>query len=155
MKSPIDSSWYRRPPDTPEHEAAGGVVARLRDGRVEIALIREDQGNLYVLPKGHVDPGESPAETAAREIEEEAGFSQLRYLADLGARERLDFKKSSWKRTHYYLYLVEGDRAEPHGRQEFVTRWFPLDDLPAFFWPEQEALVRDQRDRISRWVKKA
>jgi 8-oxo-dGTP pyrophosphatase MutT (NUDIX family) len=60
--------------DQPTH--AGGVVYRLRDGGPEFLLTtakrRADQ---WVLPKGHIDPGENAEEAAAREVAEETGVT--------------------------------------------------------------------------------
>jgi 8-oxo-dGTP pyrophosphatase MutT (NUDIX family) len=57
---------------------AGGVVYRLHDGIAEFLLTtakrRPDQ---WVLPKGHIDPGEGPEEAAAREVAEETGVTAV------------------------------------------------------------------------------
>ena len=66
------------------YAAAGGVVVR-PEGEV-LLLERPSRGEVR-LPKGHIDPGETPLETARREIAEEAGFRELRMLADLGWQE--------------------------------------------------------------------
>ena len=53
---------------------AGGLVVRTRDGRPEIVVIRPSDGSdAWVLPKGHIEPGEQPEQAAVREVEEEAG----------------------------------------------------------------------------------
>jgi 8-oxo-dGTP pyrophosphatase MutT (NUDIX family) len=53
---------------------AGGVVYRMRKGRPEFLLTtarrRPDE---WVLPKGHIDPRESPEEATVREVAEETG----------------------------------------------------------------------------------
>ncbi len=98
----IDQSWYRRPPGVPEHASAGGVVVRPGDAQLLVALIREGGYPGYVLPKGHVEPGESSEKAAAREVSEEAGLAGLVNLGEIAVRERLDLKKTSWKRTHYF-----------------------------------------------------
>ena len=53
---------------------AGGVVARTVDGEREYLLVepRRNPGG-WVLPKGHIEPGETPEMTAVREVEEETG----------------------------------------------------------------------------------
>ena len=54
--------------------AAGGVVWRLVDGKLTLLLIHRTAYRDVTLPKGKVDPGETLAETAAREILEETGI---------------------------------------------------------------------------------
>jgi 8-oxo-dGTP pyrophosphatase MutT (NUDIX family) len=53
---------------------AGGVVVRRHGPHDEVLLVssRRDP-SAWVLPKGHVEPGESLQETARREVREEAG----------------------------------------------------------------------------------
>lgn len=54
--------------------AAGGVVWRVVDGMLRILVIHRTAYADVTLPKGKVDPGESLAETAVREIFEETGI---------------------------------------------------------------------------------
>jgi ubiquinone/menaquinone biosynthesis C-methylase UbiE/ADP-ribose pyrophosphatase YjhB (NUDIX family) len=143
----IDESWYRKPQGVPEHRSAGGVVVRPVDARLLVALIREGDLPGYVLPKGHLKPGESIDEAAAREVHEEAGLRQLTNLGEIAVRERLNLQKTSWKRTHYFLYLVDPDRGE-QGQAE----WFSLDELPSMFWPEQRELLETYRSHIAALV---
>lgn len=150
----IDQSWYVRPPSgVKDRTSAGGIIVRRGDGgRIYLALVRgEGSGEIaYILPKGGVDPGESIEEAARREIEEEAGFSDLRLLARLGTRERLSFDRRRWITTHYFLF--ETRQADPKPTDPLVpyaTDWHPLDaPLPPMFWPEQRELVERERERI-------
>ncbi len=100
--------------------------------------------NSYILPKGGVDPGESIEEAARREIEEEAGFSDLTLIKPLGVFERLSFDKRRWITTHYFLFQTHQTEPRPTDPNfSYVTDWFPLDGpLPALLWPEQAELVR-------------
>jgi 8-oxo-dGTP pyrophosphatase MutT (NUDIX family) len=54
---------------------AGGVVVRHRsDGLPQILLVNgRRHRDHWVLPKGHVEPGEIPERTAVREVREESG----------------------------------------------------------------------------------
>ena len=52
---------------------AGCVVYRNDDDRVRFLVISSSTGEHWVLPKGHIDPGESPETTALRELVEETG----------------------------------------------------------------------------------
>lgn len=150
---PIDDSWYHRLPGIPEEVSAGGVVVRWQSQQLYVALIQEQGAAVYVLPKGRLEPGESIEQAAYREIAEEAGLFDLKLLADLGFRERLSFSKRRWKKVHYFLFLtdqVEADTARLEVGNQLA--WFPLNQLPDLYWPEQKALIDFNRDRIWQMV---
>jgi 8-oxo-dGTP pyrophosphatase MutT (NUDIX family) len=145
----IDDSWYHRPPGIAEEVSAGGIVIRTQAQQVYIALIRERGAPIYVLPKGKLEPGESPEQAAYREIAEEAGLTELRLLAALGTKARLNLTKRRWKQVHYFLFETTQVQPNPQvmeaGNQ---LVWFPLDQLPDLYWPEQKALVDFSRTQI-------
>jgi bis(5'-nucleosidyl)-tetraphosphatase len=142
MMRMIDDSWYHRPPNIPEETSAGGIVIRVAAEQIYIALVQEGRDRKYVLPKGRVEAGETIAQAAQREIAEEAGLHDLRLLADLGMQERLSFAKKTWKKIHYFLFSttqIDGKPTDPKFRQ--AAAWFPLDQLPPIFWPDQKSLI--------------
>jgi len=55
--------------------SAGGVLVRSVRGRPCVAAIRPrgKPAGTWALPKGRIDPGERPEETAVREVREETG----------------------------------------------------------------------------------
>jgi 8-oxo-dGTP pyrophosphatase MutT (NUDIX family) len=145
--------FYRKPENVKHRTGAGGVVARLEANKILIALIRDRGDHEYVLPKGGVEYGESLQQAAAREIQEEAGFGNLKLLAELGTGERLGAKKSVWQKTHYFLFLTTETHGKPTDRRDWEVHWFDLHHLPELYWREQESLIRDNRDRIARLIK--
>jgi len=150
----IDDSWYSRPPGIRERQGAGGIVVRLEGGRLLVALVRGDGLTGHLLPKGGVDPGETTEQAARREIEEEAGLTDLRLLDYLGTRERLNFDRDRWQMTHYFVFLtsqIEGTPTDP--RHAYDVEWYPLDALPPMFWPEQQSLIEDNVSRIENSVR--
>lgn len=153
----IDASWYTRPPGVKDRLSAGGVVVRGRGNAIEIALAREGDFADYVLPKGGVEEGESLAEAARREIEEEAGLAGLEWRADLGARSRLTFDKKKWVTVHYFLFTAPPDAVAQTPtdtrKHRHPAAWFPIDGLPAMFWPEQRELVESNRAMIEAVVR--
>ena len=151
---PIDESWYQRPKGVETRTSAGGVVARLDAGRVLIAFAVEQQFNdAYVLPKGHVDPGETTEEAARREIAEEVGVTDLQLVTTLGVLDRLSYDKSEWKKTHYYLFATRQVHATPTDKLfHHKMAWFPLDELPTMIWPEQRSLLEVNRKNIEHLI---
>jgi 8-oxo-dGTP diphosphatase len=57
----------------PDIRAAGGVVWRVRRGKVEVALVHRPRYDDWSLPKGKLDDGESELAAAVREVREELG----------------------------------------------------------------------------------
>src|SRR5713226_9230041 len=125
----------------------GGPISGWARGR---GVIQEGDGALFSLPKGHVEPGETLEHAAAREVREEAGIAGAAPVAILGVRERLNFARTWWNKTHYFLFIVES--AAEHRESRRRMDWFPIDALPAMFWPEQRELVESSREEIVRRV---
>lgn len=71
MRARIASGRVR--PDKPMRSvvSAGGVVF---DERGRILLLRKADELIWTFPKGHIEPGETAEQAAAREIEEESGL---------------------------------------------------------------------------------
>jgi 8-oxo-dGTP pyrophosphatase MutT (NUDIX family) len=119
----------------PTETSAGGVVVREREGVYEVAVIRPRGRQAWALPKGHVDPGETPERTAQREVEEETGLqaSLDRPLGEVRYFYQRDGKKI-FKRVHFFLLrYVSGaiNALDPKMRIEVdEARWIPLADAP-------------------------
>ena len=86
-----------------EVRAAGGVVWRVVDGSIRVALIHRPRYEDWTFPKGKVEAGEADEETAHREVLEETGLDcvlgrELRsvtYLDTRGRRKRVRY----WEMT--------------------------------------------------------
>ena len=53
---------------------AAAIPYRWHEGRLEIAMITRRQRETWIVPKGYVEPGETPRASARREANEEAGL---------------------------------------------------------------------------------
>ncbi len=93
----------QRSPNTTRHSAGGLVLSR---GRV---LVVRQLHNTWSLPKGHLEPGETPLEAAKREILEESGIRTLTFIRPLGSYTRyqigLDGKDDMSKKKHIIMFL--------------------------------------------------
>ncbi|RPI31867.1 MAG: NUDIX domain-containing protein [Chloroflexota bacterium] len=146
----IDENWYQKPEGMPESTSAGGVVVRVTGGQVWIALVRDSEHQDYILPKGTVEPGETLETAARREIEEEAGFTDLVLVSKLGAVERLNYTRKKWKTVHYFLFLTRQTESRPTDpNHAYQVDWYPVEQLPAMFWPDQKKLIEDNLDKIT------
>ena len=117
--------------------SAGGVLVRRLRGRWMVAAIRPRRHgpDVWALPKGHIDPGESAEVTALREIGEETG-ARGRSLGKLGdiryvftwEGERI-FKVVSFFLVRYQGGRL-GDVPEAFRHEVAEVRWLPLDEAP-------------------------
>src|SRR5258706_5133810 len=111
--------WYvQKPRNAKLRTGAGGVVARLVNDKVLIALIRDRGDHEYVLPKGGVETGETLEEAAAREIREEAGFRKPQLLDGLGVGERLAGQRDIWQKNHHFLLHNDHNGRRPTHRRD-------------------------------------
>ena len=86
------------------HQQAAVVPYRIRKERVEVALVTTSRGKGWIVPKGSVDHGERPRDTAIREAEEEAGLRGVVTRKPIG-RYR-DVKGDLHRQVDVYLMRV-------------------------------------------------
>jgi len=116
--------------NTRSEVSAGGVVYRRSDDGVEIVLAarRTRRGDLaWGLPKGLIEPEETPEEAAVREVREETGLEaeveaslgDIRYFYVWeGVRVR--------KAVHFFLMRATGGDVSQHDHEMEDVQWFPL-----------------------------
>ena len=118
--------------------SAGGVPVRRFRGRWYLAAIRPTGrgATTWALPKGWIDAGETPAETAIREVYEETGLHVRldRKLADIKYTYTRGDGTRVFKVASFFLLRYRSGRigAIPPGMEIEVAeaRWLPLDEAP-------------------------
>jgi len=148
--------------------SAGGVVVRHTSAGWQMAAIepqkesattlpvtrqkKTSQKMLLALPKGLVDPGEKPAQTAAREVVEETGVTAVPvtklgdikyvYVRSWGDKARV------FKIVSFYLFRYESgeiDQIAPEMRIEVKRAlWIPLEDASG------KLAYRGEKDMVRR-----
>ena len=111
-----------------QERSAGGIVVRGDEAIVIVPTRRGAQGQkVLALPKGHVDPGETPDQTALREVREETGveaemlekLGDVRYFYQRGG-------KRIFKRVTFYLLAYRDGSLDDHDDEVEEARWMPL-----------------------------
>jgi 8-oxo-dGTP pyrophosphatase MutT (NUDIX family) len=138
----------RRSSATSTEVSAGGVV--VRDGEVVVIVPtrRAASGKkVLALPKGHVDPGETPAEAAEREVREEAGVvgSLVGELGEVRYWYQRDGRRIPKKVTFFLFDYVSGDVAD-HDDEVEEARWIPLEQAA------RELTYKGEREMVERAV---
>jgi 8-oxo-dGTP pyrophosphatase MutT (NUDIX family) len=132
--------------------SAGGVVYRRSDEGVDVVLAarRTRRGDLaWGLPKGLVEPEETPEEAAVREVREETGLEaeveaslgDIRYFYVWeGVRVR--------KAVHFFLMRATGGDVSQHDHEMEDVQWFPLSKAL------RRATYRGEREVVQRAAKR-
>lgn len=135
--------------------SAGCLVTRRGTSGVEVLLVHPTRATfrrpLFGIPKGMVDPGETPEQAALRETMEETGL-EVRILASLGTVEQ-----KSGKIVHAYLAEIEpaslalvdalGRCTAPDGEND-VCRFFPIPKALQVMLPAQRPFIQRLRELL-------
>ena len=116
--------------------SAGGIVFRVGDGRAggdsfDVVLIKTHEGR-WQLPKGWIEPGETPEQAAIRETREEAGVD-AELVAPLDTIEY--WYRSTYdpepvrvhKHVHFFLLRYLDGTTDDHDDEVTEARWTPID----------------------------
>jgi 8-oxo-dGTP pyrophosphatase MutT (NUDIX family) len=127
----------------PSH--AGGVVVRSGPGAARFLLVSaRTQPDVWVLPKGHIEPGESAEQTAAREVLEEAGVVAT-VESKLGLIE-FDNPRGH-VRAEFFLMRYAGEGATIEQRR---TAWMSRDEaIAALGFEDMRRLVQRAHSLVS------
>ena len=114
--------------------SAGGVVYRQKEegrrkkeeGKQILWLICKHSGyHKWVLPKGIVEEGENPMETAIREVEEETGV-KAEIVKKINPQIRYKYSKQDTlidKRVEFYLMKYMSGDVKNHGWEMEDVKW--------------------------------
>lgn len=136
---------------TVDETSAGGLV--LDTSHSQAAVIgRLDRKNtlLWSLPKGHIEPGETPEQTACREVEEETGVAS-RVLRPLGSIDYwfvAEGRRIHKTVHHFVLEWISGELSDADVEVTEVA-WIALDELTTrLAYPDERTLVAKAIDMI-------
>jgi len=119
--------------ETLDQISAGGVAFRWKDSEPEMVIVSVKPKLRWQLPKGIVDPGESPEVTAVREVKEEGGVETER----LALIETIEYWYRSTKNgkpvrfhkfVHFYLLEYRGGDVSNHDHEVAESKWVSFDE---------------------------
>jgi 8-oxo-dGTP pyrophosphatase MutT (NUDIX family) len=123
---------------------AGAVVFRAGEEGARFLVISSSDGLNWVLPKGHIEPGEAPEETVRRELEEETGVTG-ELLSTLTVQEFE--KRDESVRVQYFLVRATATKTAGEGRElvwlDAAAAWERLS------FPDAREALRIAADRVA------
>ena len=130
--------------------SAGAIILREIKGELKIALAHHQRTDkTWVLPKGHVEEGESIEAAALREIHEEAGLDNVQLIKHLGTIMRESIKRtgdSEQKTIHFFLAYALQNK-QPHTPTDLLfteVGWFkPAEAIQLLPYESDQAFLRE------------
>ncbi len=141
-----------------------GLMIFNREGSVFVGSRIDYPGENWQMPQGGIDAGESPRETAIRELQEEIGTAKAEIVAESRIRHRYDLppeiSRQAWagrfrgqELQWFALKFIGADseiRLDAHTAEFNAWRWVGIDKLPKLIVPFKRAmydrLVEEFRD---------
>jgi 8-oxo-dGTP pyrophosphatase MutT (NUDIX family) len=130
MSSKPPKSRRRRRKRPARELSAGGVVVRDQQVVVIVPTRRASDGSrVLALPKGHIDPGETPLQAAEREVREETGIvaELVRELGETRYWYRRDGQTIP-KSVNFYLFSYVSGDTDDHDDEVEAARWIDLSE---------------------------
>jgi 8-oxo-dGTP pyrophosphatase MutT (NUDIX family) len=139
-------------------ESFGGIVFRPTNDDHEVALIRIKSlkgKDVWTLPKGTAEDGETPEETALREVQEETGIRAeiVEPLEDITywftfAPEKVRYRKT----VHFYLMRAVGGDPNLHDDEVEEVRFVPVDEAPRLVsYPTDRKILKRVAELARTW----
>ena len=110
----------------------------------QVLLIRRSDSDLWALPGGFNDLGETPAECGARECLEETGYEiKINELLGVFSSKKYEYVHYQWKDNEMVHILFRGTVTGVFPKTSDETkeiRWFAKDDFPELFDGHQKRI---------------
>lgn len=114
-----------------------GIAVIIIDEEKRVLLQKRSDVGLWGIPSGHVEPGETVAEAAIREVQEETNL-HIRILKLIGVYSEPNsqvFKYPNGRTVHFittcFLAEVIEGQLRCNSSESLDVRFFPITDLPS------------------------
>jgi len=139
--------------------SCGAVVYKMaREGAPVFLLVNSKRSGMWGFPKGHVEKGENELETAKREIFEETGIRNIKFVenfrqedvyAVVGSPSSAGTCSAVEKHSVYFLALALEEALDFDRDEILELRWVDLEEaLNLLYFASQKKFIRSAYNLI-------
>jgi len=127
-----------------------GIIPVLRQGDRNLFLVIQHHKGHWGFPKGHAEVGESPIESARRELEEETGLQDYQLLEDISLSEHYSFVRDGQhchKTVQYFLAFAYSDHVTIQAEEIQSYQWATYEEAIALitFQGTKQVLIQAKK----------
>jgi len=132
--------------------SAGGVIFKKVKGSIKIAITARNNSSVWCLPKGKIEPRETPQHAAARELMEETGLEgeAVCKIGNITYRFFSEWDHANvYKLVQFYLFRCIRGSIRNHDNEVDRVKWFtPEEALKVMTYPSERGIVRKAKRRL-------
>ena len=136
----------------PLEKSAGAVIFRKQDNKPYYLLLHYDVGH-WDFPKGHIEKGEKPESTVRREVQEETGLTDIKFIEGFKEWIKYFFKdksKTIFKTVTFYLVETKENNIKL-SFEHIGYRWLPYKEaLSQLTFKNAKEILRKANDFLSK-----
>ena len=118
-----------------------------------VLLVQHGKGH-WALPKGHAEKGESPKDTARRELAEETGITEVEIDPKAKFKEQYFFRQKGGlvnKKVTYFLSRVKNKHVTIQPKEIGDYKWLSFEDaIQQATFPETKKILQAAKDRLAK-----
>jgi 8-oxo-dGTP pyrophosphatase MutT (NUDIX family) len=139
-------------------EQCHGVIVVLKEEQCKFLILeREETKGDWTFAKGHADVGETPIQTAMRELEEETGITQIEIMDIPLIHEEYEIFRHREKRlkiNDYFIGLVKNDQVKIEKEEIQSYKWATFEEaLDLLSHKERKEVLKEAQKYIENMVK--
>lgn len=141
----------------PKEQCYGFIVVLKGEHNMFLILERIERNGDWTFPKGHMEVGETPKETALRELEEETGIKEIE-IFDLPLiheeYEIVNNGERKQKMNDYFLGYVKDDFVTIEKEEIQSYKWVSYEDaIDSFEYERRKEVLRKAKKYLNNMVK--
>ncbi len=142
----------------PLEKSAGAVIFRKEGGKIYYLLLHYPTGSrtakdYWDFPKGHIEKGEKPEATVSREVAEETGLADIKFVDGFKEWIKYFFKdkgKIVFKTVIFYLAETKNNNIKVSS-EHIGYQWLPYQEaLNQLNFQNAKAILKKANDYLSK-----